>query len=106
LSRYLFNIIINYIIDYIDIEERRSPVIRELQIPGLLFTDDLAVASFRSHGLQKKVEWVDQYFKDWNLRCNSSKCEIMVYKKGGKVKATERWKVNGQNKEVADKFSY
>ena len=30
----------------------------------------------------------------------------MVYKKGGKLKATERWKVNGQNIEVVDKFNY
>ena len=30
----------------------------------------------------------------------------MVFKKGGKLKAPERWKVNGQNVEVADKFSY
>jgi hypothetical protein len=42
-------------------------VIRELKILGLLFPDDLAVASFTSHGLQKKIERVDQYCKDWNL---------------------------------------
>jgi hypothetical protein len=30
----------------------------------------------------------------------------MVFKKGGKLKATERWKVNGQNIEVVDKFNY
>jgi hypothetical protein len=56
----------------------------------LLFADDLAVASFTSHGLQKKIERVDQYCKDWNLQCNLSKCKIMVFKKGGKLKATER----------------
>jgi hypothetical protein len=30
----------------------------------------------------------------------------MVFKKGGKLKATERWKVNGQNIEVVDEFNY
>jgi hypothetical protein len=96
LSPYFFNIFINDSIDYIDKEETHSKVIRELKIPGLLFADDLAVASFTSHGLQKKIERVDQYCKDWNLRCNLSNCKIMVFKKGGKLKATERWKVNGQ----------
>jgi hypothetical protein len=81
-------------------------VIRELKIPGLLFADDLAVASFTSHGLQKKIERADQYCKDWNLRCNLSKCKITVFKKRGKLKETERWKVNGQNIEVVDKFNY
>jgi hypothetical protein len=81
-------------------------VIRELKIPGLLFADDLAVASFTCYGLQEQIERVDQYCKDWNLRCNLSKCKIMVFKEGGKLKATERWKVNGQNIEVAGKFNY
>jgi hypothetical protein len=30
----------------------------------------------------------------------------MVYKKEGKLKATESWTMNGQNTEVADKFNY
>ena len=30
-----------------------------IKIPGLLFADDLAVASFTSRGLQKKIERVD-----------------------------------------------
>jgi hypothetical protein len=49
---YLFNIFINYIINYTDTEETHSPVIRELKIPGLLLADDLAVASFTSYRLQ------------------------------------------------------
>jgi hypothetical protein len=81
-------------------------VIRELKIPGLLFTDDLVIASFTSYGLQKKVEWLDWYCKDWNLRCNLSKFKIMVFKKGGKLKESERWRVNGQNIEVVDKLNY
>jgi hypothetical protein len=30
----------------------------------------------------------------------------MVFKKGGKLKATERWRMNGQNLKVGDKFNY
>jgi hypothetical protein len=49
---------------------------------------------------------VDQYCKDWNLRCNLRKFTVMVFKKGGKLKATERWRVNRQNMDVLDKFNY
>ena len=63
----------------------------------------MAVASFISYGLEKKVERVDQCGKEWNLRCNLSKCKIMVFKKGGKWKATEGLNVNAQN---IDKFTY
>jgi hypothetical protein len=47
--------LINYIIGYIDKEMTQSLMIKELRIPGLLFADDLAVASFTSYGLQKKI---------------------------------------------------
>jgi hypothetical protein len=66
----------------------------------------MAVASFISYGLEKKVERVDQCGKEWNLRCNLSKCKIMVFKKGGILEATEGLNVNGQNIEVVDKFTY
>jgi hypothetical protein len=83
LSPYLFNIFISDIIDYIDKEQTHSPVIPELKIPGLLFADDLAVASFASYGSQKKVERVDQYcdIVDQHLRHNLSKCKKMLFKK-------------------------
>jgi hypothetical protein len=51
----LLNNFINNTIDYVDKEETHSPVILELKITGLLFADDLAVASFTSRGLQKKT---------------------------------------------------
>jgi hypothetical protein len=85
-------------------EETQSLVIKELKILGMLFPDDLAVITI--YGLQKKVERVDQYCKDWNLRRNLSKYKRMIFNKGGKLKATERWKVNGQKIEVGEKLSY
>jgi hypothetical protein len=99
LSPYLFTIFINYIIEYIDIEGTHSLVINGLGITGLLFVDDMAIASFTSYELQKKI--VNIYIS--NIM---NKSKIMVFKKGGKLKATERWKINGQNTEVVDKFNY
>jgi hypothetical protein len=88
LSPYLFNIFINYIIGYIAAEDTHSPLIRETRIPGLLFADDLRVSCFSSYGLQKQIEVVDQYCKKLNMKCNLNKCRILVFKKGGKLKAT------------------
>jgi hypothetical protein len=76
-----------------------------LGIPGLLFADDFSIASFRSYGLQKKFELVYQYCKNRNLKCNLSKSKIMVYKKGGKLKAAEGWRMIGQNIGVVDNFN-
>jgi len=56
--------------------------------------------------LQKKIELGDKYFKNWKLKCNINKSKVMVFKKGEKLKATERWRVNGQNLKVGNKFNY
>jgi len=39
--------------------------------------------------LQKKIELGDKYFKNLKLKCNINKSKVMVFKKGGKLKATE-----------------
>jgi hypothetical protein len=48
---------------------------------GLLFADDLAVSSFRSNGLQKEIDQIVRYCKEWNLKCNLSKSKTVVFKK-------------------------
>jgi hypothetical protein len=49
LSPYLFNIIINNILEYLATEGTYSTLLNELRILGLLFADDLAVAPFTSY---------------------------------------------------------
>jgi hypothetical protein len=83
LSPYLYNIVVNDVIEYLDTEETHSPVINRLRIPGLLFADDLAIASSTSCGLQKKFELVEQYCKNCNLQFNLSKSKIKAFTKGG-----------------------
>jgi hypothetical protein len=73
-----------------------------LRIPGLLFADDFPIASSRSYRLQKTFECVDQYCKNRNLKCILSKSKLMVFKKGGKLKATEGWRMSGQNIDLRD----
>jgi hypothetical protein len=50
LSPYLFNIFINDIMEYINVDSSHASSIGRTTIPGLLFADDLAV-SFTSNGL-------------------------------------------------------
>ena len=56
--------------------------------------------------MQKKIELGDKYFKNLKLKCNINKSKVMVFKKGGKLKATEWWRMNGQTLKVGDKFNY
>jgi hypothetical protein len=38
--------------------------------------------------------------KKWNFEFNPNKTEIMVLQKGRKLKATDRWRMNGRNVEI------
>jgi hypothetical protein len=77
-----------------------------LTIPGLLFADDLAFASFTINGLQKAVDQVTSYCKEWSLKCNLNKTKIVVFKKGGKLKRGESWYASGHKIEVVDEINY
>jgi hypothetical protein len=76
-SPYLFNIFIDDIIDYITKDNPHAPVVGTTTIPGLLFADDLAFASFTINGLQKAVDQVTRYSREWSL----NKIKIVVFKK-------------------------
>jgi len=52
--------------------------------------------------LNKKIEILDKYCKHWKLRCYLNKPKIMALKKGGKLKKTESWRMNGQNNEAVN----
>jgi hypothetical protein len=64
------------------------------------------VPSFTSNGLQKEIDQIGRYCKEWNLKCNLSKSKIEVFKKGDKLKNNKRWNMGGQNIEKIDKFKY
>jgi hypothetical protein len=92
--------------EYINVDNSHAPSIGRTTIPGLLLADDLAVSSFTSSGLQKEIDQIVRYCKEWNLKCNLSKSKIIVFKEGGKLKNTERLSMVGQNREIIDKFKY
>jgi hypothetical protein len=54
-------------------------IIGGIRIVGWLFTDDFAVASFTSYGLQNKFDLVHKYCNGRNLRCNMNKSKIIFF---------------------------
>lgn len=81
LRPYLFNIFTENIIDYISKENQHEPVIVMTAIQELLFADDLAFSSFTFNDLQKAVNQVTKYRREWNLKCNLNETKILVFKK-------------------------
>jgi hypothetical protein len=94
------------VLDYISKDNPHAPLIGMTTNPGLPFADDLAFPSFTINGLQKGVDQVTKYRREWNLKCNPNKTKILVFKKGDKLKKDERWFVNDHEIEVADEINY
>jgi hypothetical protein len=55
-------------IDYISKDNLHAPVIGMTAIPGLLSADDLAFSSFTINSLQKTIDQVLNYCREWKLK--------------------------------------
>jgi hypothetical protein len=53
--------------EYINIDNYLAPLIGGTTISGLLFADDLVMSSFTNNGLQKEIDQIASYCKEWNL---------------------------------------
>ena len=106
LSPYLFILFIDDIINETELSKTHSPSIGNIEIPGLLFADDLCLISTSKIGLQKKIDYVDNYCKKWDLKININKTKILVGKKGSKLSAKEVWFLKGNKIEIVKNFKY
>jgi hypothetical protein len=52
------------------------------------FADDTAVPPFVSSDLHQEIAQVVRYCKERDMKCNLSKSEMTVFKKGGRLKNT------------------
>jgi hypothetical protein len=64
---------IDDVICYISEGNAHAPAIGKMSIPGLLFAEYLAIESFIVNGLQKGIDQVVKYCRDWHLKCNLKK---------------------------------
>jgi hypothetical protein len=102
----LFNIFIDDMIDYISETDIHAPAVGKMSIPGLLFADDLTIGSVTVAGLQRGIDNLTKYCKDWSLKFNLKKTKILVCKKGGKLKKNDRWSMENQQIEVVKEIDY
>ena len=56
--------------------------------------------------LQHSLNRLHEYCERWGLEVNIDKTKIVVFRKRGKIKATDKWYFNNSEKEVVDNFNY
>ena len=72
----------------------------------LLFADDIALISDTISGLQKQLDILLKYCKEYKMIVNIIKTKVMVFRRGGMLSRREKWKYNGKILEVVNGFQY
>ena len=56
--------------------------------------------------LQYKINVLDEYRSLWSLIVNLCKTKIVVFRRGGKIKRSEKWYFNGEKMNVVSACKY
>lgn len=59
-----------------------------------------------SLGLQHVFARLETYCSIYNLKVNSNKLNILVFRKGGKVKIGDKWWYIGETIEIVTRYTY
>lgn len=106
LSPKLFVLYIDDILNENNIGDHHSPTISNIQIPGLIFADDVCLASTTQIGLQKKINEVAKYCKKWDLKINIKKTKILIGSKGNNFSKKEKWYLENEVIETVKNMKY
>ena len=89
-----------------EVKMSNPPSLIETEVFSLLFADDIALLSNSIAGLQRMLGFLNNYCNEWDLNVNIGKSEIVVFKKGTKLKTQERWSYDGSRLEIVNSFKY
>ena len=103
LSPILFALFINDLADYINIG---GFCYEGVQINMLMYADDIVFVASEPEILQEMIDKLADYCKNWDLRVNLAKSQIMVFRKMGKLKNAYKWSYMGRDIEVVSSYKY
>ncbi|XP_071123308.1 uncharacterized protein [Mytilus edulis] len=106
LSPFLYSLYINDIENELLSQGCQSYELKMLNLYLLMYADDTVLFSETVDGLQKMIDSVDIYSREYDLDINLSKTKIVVFRNRGLVKATEKWYLNDVDIELCDEFTY
>ena len=106
LSPLLFSIYINDLESEMSAENMHTIPVEDAHLFYLLFADDLTLFSNTVIGLQRSIDRLHAYCNKWGLTVNTDKTKVMVFRRGGVLKRTEKWYYNGNPINVVPYFKY
>ena len=78
----------------------------DCDINSLLYADDLSILGDTVINLQRKINILAKFCEKWNLKVNPTKSKIIVFRRGGFIKSSEKWFYNNQKIDIVSYYSY
>ena len=103
LSPILFNLYINDFVTSLTSDD--DPARLDESSISCLYADDIILISTSESGLQKSVDKLYSYCKEWDLEVNTDKTKIMVFNKHGKT-ISSNIKFNGRILDSTSTYKY
>ena len=78
----------------------------DINIPILLYADDIVLISENESNLQKMLDHVDSWCKKWQMRVNVDKTKVVHFRNKRKNKTCFNFKINGSEIEIVNQYQY
>jgi Reverse transcriptase (RNA-dependent DNA polymerase). len=82
------------------------PISHEQDILTLLYADDLIIFGSSKTDLQQKLNILQDYCQQNKMMVNVEKSKVVIFRRGGRLAATDNFTYNGQNMEISNQFNY
>ena len=108
MSPILFSLLINELASEIIVKGKHGVHLTpdEIELFLLLFADDLTLLSATVVGLQNQLNILQRETARLRLTVNLDKSKIIVFRKGGFLRSTEKWLLGGRQLEVVNSYKY
>ena len=106
LSPSLFNLFVNDIVRKLNNLDNAAPQLADNKISCLLYADDLVLLSESKEGLQKSINELYSYTKEWFLEINSKKTKCLTFGRGRKNKEVNQFEFGKQILENCESYCY
>ena len=106
LSPFLFAMYLNDIEDTLRSDGFDGVNMGHLKMLILLYADDAAIMSENRDQLQIGLNVLEEYCTKWKITLNTDKTKVVVFRKGGRLAAADKWFYKGSELEIVTHFTY
>ncbi len=108
LSPFLFSLYISKLVDMLKSYNCQGIYVNDeaQNIMILLYADDVAKGGTMVKKLQDMIDVLQLFSDQWGLKVNQTKTKVMVFRKGGVLRKSEKWFLYGKPIEIVTVYKY